>query len=68
MFKLLMSKNYLVIVLLLVVTFILLQLNPVALQNKRYKLLGDSCPNPLWYTVILWLVGTTMYIGAHYLF
>lgn len=62
MFNELKSKEYLVIVLLAVFVFIMLMANPQSLQNKNYKLDGDSCPNPAWHAILVLVVGTALFI------
>lgn len=60
-----MTKEYLTILCLIVITCILLYINPSYFQNKRYKKGGDACPNALWYALILFLIGTGLYYGIN---
>ncbi len=65
MFKMLMNKDYLVIVLMAVATFLMLYTNPVSLQNKRYHTDGTACPDASWHSLILLLIGTGIYVFIH---
>lgn len=57
-----MNKNYALVVLMVVSTFILLQLNLPNLQNKLYHKNGTACPDAAWTSLILLVVGTVMYL------
>ncbi len=61
----LMNKDYLVITLMALVSFLLLYFNPAALQNKRYKANGNTCPNASWHGLILLALGTALYVFLH---
>ena len=56
------TKEYLVILLVVVVAYLLLLLNPTSLQNKNYKLDGNTCPNPGWHALVLLIVGTLLFV------
>ena len=56
-----MTKEYAVVVGVVLASFVLLYLNPPKLQNKRYEAEGDSCPNPSWHALILFVFGTALY-------
>lgn len=62
MFDELKSKEYLVIVLLAVLVFVLLLTNPQSLQNKNYRADGDQCPNPMWHAIVVLVVGTVLFM------
>ena len=62
MFEMLMNKDYLVILLMALVSFLLIYFNPAALQNKRYMANGDSCPNASWHALVLLVIGTGLYV------
>lgn len=65
MFELFMNKDYLVIVLMALTTFLLIHTNPVSLQNKRYHADGNTCPDAAWHSLIILLVGTGLYTFFH---
>lgn len=62
MLKMFKSKDYLVVLLMALAAFVLLSLNPSALQNKRYKVDGDSCPDASWHALLLLLIGTAAFV------
>ena len=55
------SKEYILILILLGLGFLLIYINPSFFQNKRYKRGGDACPNALWHTLILFVIGTVLF-------
>ena len=65
MFEMFMNKDYLVIALMALAAFLMLHANPEALQNKRYKHGGNSCPDASWHALILLLIGTGLYAFFH---
>ena len=65
MLDMFMNKDYLVIVLMALVAFLLIYANPQALQNKRYKHKGNACPNASWHALLLLAIGTAIYVGVN---
>ena len=61
MFDMFMTREYITLIVFIAITSLLIYINPSYLQNKRYKNRGDSCPNGLWYALILFIIGTVMY-------
>jgi hypothetical protein len=55
------NKNYYVLVTVILLFSLFIYMNPASLQNQRYKLKGDACPNALWYFVIFFILGTGLY-------
>ena len=64
MFDVLLNKEYMIIALMALFSYILLSLNPAVFQNKRYKADGNDCPNAAWHAFVLLLIGTGMYVGC----
>lgn len=62
MLDLLLKEEFIVIITMTLTAYFLLLNNPKRLQNISYDTNGNNCPNAAWYSLIIFLVGTGLYL------